>query len=98
VTTRIAVPSCWRDSSVVVVLAGVVPTELPASCRETDDVVPRRPADAPPNAPVVACAGAVATAEVGAVMVLAGGAPAHRRFAESGGKAPRSWRAAPAAR
>ena len=54
------VPSQRRGSAVVVVLAGVVPTEPPASCRETEEVVPMRPAEAAPNAPAVACTSAVA--------------------------------------
>jgi hypothetical protein len=36
------VPSQTPGSPVVIVLAGVDPTELPASCRETAEVVPRR--------------------------------------------------------
>jgi hypothetical protein len=78
--------------SVVMVLAAVLPIELPASCRE---LLESSPGDlmAPPVRPDVAGGGVASTWRRSArVVVLARVAPAPRRW-DSGGEPKRSLRA-----
>jgi hypothetical protein len=95
---RERVPSQRRGSAVVVVLASVDPTELPASWRETAEVVPRRASGVGGAAPGRGeHEGRGGTEKLGAVAVLERVFAAQRRRS-LGGEVWRSWFAGRAAR